>query len=81
MNIIAVILNFFMPGIGSFFVGKGGAGVAQLLLYLTGLFLVFTVFLSWIGIFFLGIAWVWGLVTAATANNTQKVVVVRETEK
>ncbi len=78
MNILAVILNFFIPGIGSFIVGRGGAGVAQLLMFAVGLFLVLTVLLSWIGIFLMLIAWVWGLITAATANNTQKVIVVEK---
>lgn len=78
MNILAVILNFFLPGVGSFVVGRGGAGVAQLLMFIVGLFLVLTVLLSWIGIFLMLIAWVWGLITAATANNTQKVIVVEK---
>lgn len=78
MNILAVLVNFFIPGIGSFMVGKGGAGVAQLLIFIIGLFLVFTVFLSAFGFIFMAMAWIWGLVTAATANNTQKVVVVEK---
>lgn len=78
MNIVAVIVNFFIPGIGSFMVGKGGAGVAQLLIFIMGLFMVLTVFLSAFGFIFMAIAWIWGLITAATANNTQKVVVVEK---
>ena len=78
MNIVAVIVNFFIPGIGSFMVGKGGAGVAQLLIFLVGLFFVVTVFLLPVGLGLMAIAWIWGLITAATANNTQKVVVVEK---
>ena len=78
MNMLAVLVNFFLPGIGSFMVGKGGAGVAQLLIFIVGLIMVFTVFLSLFGLMFMAIAWIWGLITAATANNTQKVVVVEK---
>ncbi len=78
MNIVAVLLNFFVPGVGSFFVGRGGAGVAQLLIFLVGLFFVVTVFLLPVGLILMAIAWIWGLITAATANNTQKVVVVEK---
>jgi TM2 domain-containing membrane protein YozV len=78
MNIIAVLVNFFIPGIGSFMVGKGGAGVAQLLIFIIGLFMVVTVILSGFGVIFMAIAWIWGLITAATANNTQKVVVIEK---
>ena len=78
MNMLAVLVNFFLPGIGSFMVGKGGAGVAQLLIFIVGLIMVLTVFLSLFGLMFMAIAWIWGLITAATANNTQKVVVVEK---
>ncbi len=78
MNILAVIVNFFIPGIGSFIVGKGGAGVAQLLLFIVGLFLIVTVLFSLFGFIMVAVAWIWGLITAANANNTQKVTVVEK---
>jgi hypothetical protein len=36
------------------------------------------VFLLPVGLGLMAIAWIWGLITAATANNTQKVVVVEK---
>lgn len=78
MNIIAVLVNFFIPGIGSFMVGRGGAGVAQLLIFGMGLFLVVTVFLLPVGLVLMGIAWIWGLITAATANSKPAKVIVVE---
>ena len=81
MNIVAVLLNFFAPGIGSFVVGRGGAGVAQLLIFIVGLILVVTVFLMPVGFTLMAIAWIWGLITAATANNKpQQVVIVERKE-
>jgi len=78
MNIIAVLVNFFIPGIGSFMVGRGGAGVAQLLLFGMGLLFVVTVFLLPIGLILMGIAWIWGLITAATASNKPAKVIIVE---
>jgi TM2 domain-containing membrane protein YozV len=77
MNMVAVLVNFFVPGIGSFMLGQGGAGVAQLLMFIIGLMLVVTVFLLPFGLLLMAIAWIWGLITAANANKTQKVVVVQ----
>lgn len=42
MKVAAIIVTFFFPGIGSFFVGKVGQGIAQIILYVIGLFFIFT---------------------------------------
>ena len=78
MKIIAVLVNFLLPGIGSFMVGRGGAGVAQLLLFGMGLLLVLTFFLAPFGFALMGVAWIWGLITAATASNKPTKVIVIE---
>ena len=66
MRVLALVLNFFLPGVGSIVVGRNGAGVAQLLMFIVGLLLIATVFLTWFGILLILAAWVWGLITAAT---------------
>lgn len=50
MNVLAVVLNFFLPGVGSIVVGRSGVGVAQLLMFFVGLLLIAIVFLSWVGV-------------------------------
>jgi TM2 domain-containing membrane protein YozV len=68
MTAVGIIVNFFFPGIGSMIVGKVGQGITQLVLYVIGLFFIFTGVGAIIGIpLCIGI-WIWGLVTAATAN-------------
>ncbi len=37
MKAVAIIVNIFFPGIGTFFVGKIGQAIAQLILYFIGL--------------------------------------------
>lgn len=78
MNILAVLLNFFMPGIGSFVVGRGGAGVAQLLIFGIGISLAITLIMLPFGLVLMAVAWVWGLITAANASNKPQQVVVVE---
>ena len=81
MNILAVILNFFVPGVGSFFVGRGGAGVAQLLIFVMGLVLVFTILFSFFGAILMAVAWLWGLYTAATATNDPQRIEIVERDR
>lgn len=81
MKTIAIIVNIFFPGIGTFFIGKPGQAVAQLVLYLIGIVLCFTVIGAIIGIPLCMGAWIWGLVTAAQAPaQPVQVVVVHQNE-
>lgn len=66
MKAVAIILNFFIPGVGSLVIGKTGAGVIQLIVYFVGLFLTLTLIGAIIGAPMMLGAWIWGLVTAAT---------------
>lgn len=68
MKAIAIIVNFFIPGVGSLFVGKIAQGIVQFILYSVGAALTFTLVLAIIGWPMMVIAWIWGLITAATAN-------------
>lgn len=81
MKVVAIIVNFFLPGLGSFFVGKVGQGIAQLILYIIGLILIFTGIGAIIGIPLCVGVWIWGLVTAATSPaQPVQVTVIHKTE-
>jgi TM2 domain-containing membrane protein YozV len=69
MKIAAIILNFFFPGIGSLVIGKIGSGITQLLLYIIGWFFTFTLIGAILGLPMILVAWIWGLVTAATHQD------------
>ena len=67
MKAFAVLTNILMPGVGSFFVGKVGAGLAQITIW--GVGLLFTIGTLGIG-GIVGIpmmigAWIWAIVTAS----------------
>ncbi len=70
MKVIGIIVNIFFPGIGTLIVGKVGQGIAQILLFVFGVILNFTVILSIIGIPLCFGIWVWGIVSAATSHPT-----------
>jgi TM2 domain-containing membrane protein YozV len=63
---IAVITNFFIPGLGSLVIGKLFQGLLQLLLVGLAALFNFTVIGLIVGIPLYAIAWIWGLITAAT---------------
>jgi TM2 domain-containing membrane protein YozV len=70
VKVIGIIVNIFFPGIGTLIVGKVGQGIAQILLFVFGVILNFTVILSIIGIPLCFGIWVWGIVSAATSHPT-----------
>ena len=79
MNGLALVLNFFVPGVGSIVMGKAGQGITQILLFGFGLLLTLTAILSIFGLPMMLGAWIWGLVTAiggggATAPQTINIV-------
>lgn len=59
LAIVALILNIFVPGIGSLVGWKTKEGVLQLVLFLVGVPLIYL----WIGYPMVLIAWVWGIIT------------------
>lgn len=68
MKALGVIVNIFLPGIGTIIVGKIGQGVAQILLAIVAAFLSLTFVLAIIGVP-LGIGvWIWAIVSAATSE-------------
>jgi TM2 domain-containing membrane protein YozV len=68
MKALAIILNVFVPGVGTLVVGKIGEGITQLLLWLLGVILVVTVLLSFIGVPLCIAMFVWSIVSAATSK-------------
>ena len=72
MKVAGIIVNVFFPGIGSMIIGKAGAGIMQLLMYIIGLVLVFTLIGAIIGYPLMIAAWIWGVVTAATFDETSR---------
>jgi len=68
VKVIGIIVNIFFPGIGTLIVGKVGQGIAQILLFVLGVILNFTVILSIIGIPLCFGIWVWSIVSAATSH-------------
>lgn len=66
MKALAIIINIFFPGIGTFFTGKFVQAIFQLLFYGLGLLLAITGLLALLGIPFILGAWIWGIITAAT---------------
>lgn len=76
MKAAGIIINFFFPGIGTLIVGKTGEGITQLVLYIIGVILCFTVVGAIIGVPVCIAVWIWALVSAATvAENPINIVV------
>lgn len=80
MKAVAVIANILLPGVGSFFVGKAAAGIAQLLIW--GLGFLFTVgtlgFGAIVGFPMMIVAWIWAIVSAVSEPTTVTVITKSE---
>jgi TM2 domain-containing membrane protein YozV len=75
VKVLAIIINIFFPGIGTMIIGKVGTGVIQLVLSIIAVALSATGVLSIVGIP-LGIGvWIWALVSVASSNATETVIV------
>ena len=68
MKALGVIVNIFLPGIGTLIVGKVGQCIAQLLLYVLGVIINFTVVGMVIGIPLCVAVWIWAIASAASSN-------------
>ena len=74
-KLVAFILNFFIPGLGTFFVGRIGTAIIQLVLLPVGVLLIP---FGGIGVLVLVADWVWALVTVVQAWRKPSVVYVRQ---
>lgn len=68
MKTVGIILNFFLPGVGTIVIGKAGQGVTQLCLYGLGILCTATLIGAIIGIPLLLAAWIWGMVTVVSSD-------------
>jgi len=69
MKVLAVIINIFLPGVGTLIVGKIGQGIAQIVLYVIGMLFIFTgigIVIGWPICF---VVWIWAIVSAATSSS------------
>jgi hypothetical protein len=67
MAIAGLIVNIFLPGIGTLMCGKITQGIIQVCLGVLSLLLNLTIILSIFGIpLYFGV-WIWAIVSAATA--------------
>lgn len=69
MKMLGVIVNIFLPGIGSLVVGQTTTGIVQFLLWLFGVILILTGILAIIGVPISIIAWIWSIITAANSPD------------
>ena len=76
MKAVALIVNFFIPGVGSMLIGRIGTGLIQLVLYGIGAFLMFTTVLWPIGAPICLVVLIWSLITALRYEEPTKIVYV-----
>tara|TARA_R110002073_G_scaffold56546_4_gene143872 strand:- start:137 stop:508 length:372 start_codon:yes stop_codon:yes gene_type:complete len=72
-KLVAFILNLFVPGLGTIFVGRIGTAIIQLLLIPIGIVLIT---FGGVGVLVLVADWVWGLLTVVQAWRKPSVVYV-----
>jgi len=76
MKIVALIVNFLLPGVGSMLIGRILTGIVQLVLYGIGWLLTLTGILAIVGIPLCFVVLVWSLITAARYKEATKIVYV-----
>jgi hypothetical protein len=50
MNVLGIIVNIFLPGVGTLIVGKIPQGIIQIILFIVAVFLNITVIFAILGI-------------------------------
>ncbi|MBW4641847.1 MAG: hypothetical protein KME23_02285 [Goleter apudmare HA4340-LM2] len=69
MNVLGIIVNIFLPGIGTLIVGKIPQGIIQIILIVIAIILNLTVIFAILGIPIAIGTWIWALVSAATPKK------------
>ena len=69
MKTLAILINIFFPGFGTFFIGRPGAAILQIALSVTGVIFTLTAIGAIIGIPMCIAAWIWALVTVTNSNQ------------
>ena len=62
----ALLINIIIPGLGSLIAHKVKVGIWQIILLFIGIFLSY---FTYLGIPFLVVAWIWGLITGIQLIN------------
>ena len=76
MTALGIIVNIFIPGLGTIIAGQTGTGIIQLLLYIFALFLALTVVGLIIAAPLAFAVWIWSIVSVASMNDRPVQVVV-----
>ena len=72
-TIIGLIVNLFLPGLGTIIFGLTETGVIQLVLYLVGVFLMVSILGAIVGVPLMLAMWIWALVLSIkTLVKTRK---------
>jgi TM2 domain-containing membrane protein YozV len=66
MKVSGVLINLFVPGIGTMVVGKIGQGIAQFVIWAVGVAICFSVVGAIIGLPMAIGAWIWSLVSVGS---------------
>jgi TM2 domain-containing membrane protein YozV len=69
MNVLGIIVNIFLPGVGTLIVGKIPQGIVQIILMVVAIILNLTVIFAILGIPIAVGTWIWALVSAATPKK------------
>lgn len=69
MNVLGIIVNIFLPGVGTLIVGKIPQGIVQIILMVVAIILNLTVIFAILGIPIAIGTWIWALVSAATPKK------------
>ena len=69
MKGLAVLINVFVPGIGTLMIGKIGEGIAQFIIWGLGIVFCFTIIGVFIGLPMAFVAWLWSIISAASGNR------------
>ena len=78
MKTLAIIINIFLPGIGTLLVKKYGQAFFQILLSVIAAMLTYTGILSLIGIP-LGVGvWIWGIISVVNTSENEQPIIIRE---
>lgn len=65
-RILGIVINFFLPGVGTLIVGKVAEGILQIVIDIIAVFLMITIIFSPVAAGMLTVVCIWGLVSAAT---------------
>lgn len=81
MKVAAIVINIFLPGVGTLLVQKWTQAIFQIILAIIAVVLIFTVIGGIIGGPLYFAVWIWAIVSAATAPEQPITVVVQHQDK